>query len=350
MGFNTFSVGSLTALCLHMPNLDIRTNRDFYAPHLNGSGLEIGALDAPVGVLKSQARVVYVDCLTTDALRRTFPDVKELVNVALVASAEELQSIPDDSLDFIIANHVIEHLVNPLGTLRVWRRKLRDGGMLFMAFPGGQFCPDRVRPVTPVEHLFDDYRAGRNRSVDEHVLSFVLAWNPGLFPDPDEMTRVLKTMWASGTLELDDAAIASLRRNENAVPEILRKHRDDNIHQHVFSYESMIELLQRAYQEIDLRFRLVDLSLTKGCLSEYILLLEAEALGEHPTKFMTPRALVAERLERFLETWISEKDGCLNAQRAALSGLRGAGMMKWGRERVNAIRERLPRLAGGRRV
>ena len=41
-----------------MPTLDIRTNREFFVPYLSGSGLEIGALDAPLRVPAGQAKVV----------------------------------------------------------------------------------------------------------------------------------------------------------------------------------------------------------------------------------------------------------------------------------------------------
>ena len=324
-----------------MPTLDIRTNREFFVPYLSGSGLEIGALDAPLRVPAGQAKVVYVDTLTTEELRRAFPDVAELVEVGVVASAEELAPIPDASQDFIVANHVVEHLVDPLGTLRLWRRKLRSGGILYMAFPAPQHCPDRVRAITPVQHLIDDAAASRRRSVDEHILAFALAWNSGLFPDPESLRRVLETMWATGTLDLDEPTRALLGANEAAVLAVLERHRDDNIHQHVFSYDSMIALLRRSATESGLALRLLDVSLTKGCLSEYVLVLEAVEPGVAAAEFMTPRARAAERTERFAEGWIAEKDRCLEAQRTELFGLRGQDAKRWLASRLGELRGRV---------
>lgn len=324
-----------------MPNLDIRTNREFYVPWLRGEGIEIGALDAPLRVPAGQARVVYVDALSNEELRRAFPDVPGTVDVGIVAPADDLGPVSDASLDFVVANHVVEHLVDPLGAIRSWRRKLRLGGILFMAFPAPQHCPDRVRGVTPVQHLVEDEAFGRRRTPDEHLLSFIFAWNPGLLPDAETARRVLETMARTGALDLDEQALGLLGPGREAVVSLLERHREDNIHQHVFSYESMTALLRRAARETGLGLRLVDLSLTKGCLSEYVLVLEAVEPEIAAAGFMTPGALAAERAERFAEGWIAEKDRCLEAQRQELFDVRGRDAKCRVSSRLKSLRSRL---------
>jgi len=73
--------------------------------------------------------------------------------------------IEPGSVDVIHANHVIEHLVDPIGTLRVARRLLRRGGLLVLEVPYELRAPlaDRLfqlakrQPQAPAEssyHLF----------------------------------------------------------------------------------------------------------------------------------------------------------------------------------------------------
>lgn len=49
--------------------------------------------------------------------------------------ANELNSIPDSSLDIIIFFHVLEHLPDPLSRLREARQKLRKGGRIIVEVP-----------------------------------------------------------------------------------------------------------------------------------------------------------------------------------------------------------------------
>lgn len=164
--------------------ITISLNRSLYTYYLKGSGIEIGALHAPLEILHNNATVKYVDYKSTDELKKHYPNLGHIVKVDIISSAEILEGIEDDSLDFIIANHVIEHLVNPIKTLGKWHNKLRKGGILYLAFPDVLFCPDKVRPITPLSHLIKDYLTDSQETSDEHLLGFVYAWNPNYFKDP----------------------------------------------------------------------------------------------------------------------------------------------------------------------
>jgi ubiquinone/menaquinone biosynthesis C-methylase UbiE len=62
------------------------------------------------------------------------------------AGALEEQNYPDDSFDLILMSHVIEHLHDPLRTLRESRRTLRRGGTLVVTTPKcRQLGPPAVR-------------------------------------------------------------------------------------------------------------------------------------------------------------------------------------------------------------
>ena len=307
-------------------NLDIPTNRGFYSAHLVGDGIEIGALDSPLRVAPGRARVRYVDCFATGDLERRFPGLTGIVPVDVVADADELAPIADGSLDFLIANHVVEHLVDPLGTLGLWRRKLRDGGILYMAVPDASLCPDRVRPVTSLAHLVDHARSAVRRTPDEHLIAFVWAWNPDFFADPPAIGDLLRHMWERGIAELGEVPDALVAPNRESLDRLLREHRDDNVHQHVFSFDSMTAALAHARGELGLRLRLIDLSLTKACLSEMILVLEATADAGDAASFVAPSAEAALERERFLEKWIGERGSPLRMLQRFVSehGVAGA--------------------------
>lgn len=63
---------------------------------------------------------------------------------------------PDQSFDFVLSEHVLEHLGNPLGALREWMRVLKPNGtiLLFLPHSGRTFDSDRKR--TPLAHLIED--------------------------------------------------------------------------------------------------------------------------------------------------------------------------------------------------
>lgn len=114
--------------------------------YLSGSGIEIGGLHCPTP-LSSGVEVIYVD--QDPALMRQFhSDVVIQAWPQIVDDAGVLKNIPDNSQDFVIANHVLEHLVDPVTALHHWWRVLKNGGVLFCALPDKTQTFDRDRKVT----------------------------------------------------------------------------------------------------------------------------------------------------------------------------------------------------------
>jgi SAM-dependent methyltransferase len=148
--------------------------RERLLKHLRGSGIEIGALHRPVPA--SHLSIRYVDRLKRAQLYDAYPELKELpvVETDILDDAETLATIPDDTQDFVIANHVIEHMRNPLAALLSWRRVLKPHGRLFMAVPDKHLTFDREREITPLSHVIDDYlRPDRDRD-HQAFLDFAL--------------------------------------------------------------------------------------------------------------------------------------------------------------------------------
>jgi len=140
--------------------------------YLRGDGIEIGALNMPLRVPPS-ARVRYVDHASADELREIYAWELHihgwpLVPPDVVDDGERLRKFEDESLDFVIANHMLEHVEDPIGALHHFLRVLRPGGILFLTLPDARRTFDGRRPRTTVEHLMGDHREGPEVSRREH--------------------------------------------------------------------------------------------------------------------------------------------------------------------------------------
>lgn len=157
----------LSLWLLRFGRLGLYDTRRFLAQrHLGSSaansvrlGLEIGAWRAPLP-LPHNAAARYVDKRMPDMAAGSaepFPDAP-IIAPHILADAFKLTCIQENSQDFVIANHVLEHASDALGALAQWLRLLRPQGILFVAVPLGEHCFDRGRAITPLEHFLDDYR------------------------------------------------------------------------------------------------------------------------------------------------------------------------------------------------
>ena len=137
--------------------------------YLKGDGIEIGALHNPLWLPKA-AKVKYVDRLSVADLRQHYPELSpfRVVDPDIIDDGEKLLTIPAHSLDFIIANHFIEHCQDPIGTLKVFLSKLQPGGVIYMAVPDKRYTFDVSRPITSFEHLLKDHQDGPEWSYESH--------------------------------------------------------------------------------------------------------------------------------------------------------------------------------------
>jgi len=188
---------------------------------LQGSGIEIGALHEPLK-LPVGTRAVYVDKFPTDVLKSQYPELsgREFVMVDIVDDGEHLHSILNESQDFVIANHFVEHCQDPIRTIGNMVRVLREDGILYFALPDKRYTFDQDRPVTPVDHILSDYENGPEASRRDHL---------------DDWFRLV-------------AKIEDKEEREAAIEKALGS--DSHIHYHVWTQAEMLEMvatLQRFY-------------------------------------------------------------------------------------------------------
>ena len=145
-------------------------SREFIAAcHIRGDGIEVGALQAPLP-LPPAARVKYVDRMANERLRAHYPELsgQPLVDVDVVDDGETLASFADASLDFVVANHFLEHCQDPIATFASFLRVLRPGGIVYAAVPDKRHTFTSDRATTTLEHLLRDHRDGPTTSRQTH--------------------------------------------------------------------------------------------------------------------------------------------------------------------------------------
>jgi SAM-dependent methyltransferase len=79
--------------------------------------------------------------------------------------ASDLSSIANQSYDFILSSHNLEHFANPVKALMEWKRVTRPGGALILVLPNYSRTFDHRRTPTEVDHMFEDFE--RNTTEDD---------------------------------------------------------------------------------------------------------------------------------------------------------------------------------------
>jgi SAM-dependent methyltransferase len=160
---------------------------------VSGNGLEIGALGEPAG-LPGGAAVQYFDALTQDQAAALFREIprEKLVKVGFIGDLDNdgLDQFRDGTFDFVVMNHVLEHVANPVKAIREVFRICRRGGIVILAVPDKDYTFDRGRELTPWEHLWSDYVNDVRESGDDHYESFLRSAAPHVFSEPPENLKI----------------------------------------------------------------------------------------------------------------------------------------------------------------
>ena len=135
------------------------TMREYMAATLHGIGLEVGAGASPFPV-PLDCKVLFGDRISHNQLvAELYPGQRdyELVCPDILTDFDDFAGVADNSLNFIIGCHVVEHVFDPIGTLVNAHRKLRPGGQLLLVVPDMARTFDHNRPLTALEHLKLDH-------------------------------------------------------------------------------------------------------------------------------------------------------------------------------------------------
>jgi SAM-dependent methyltransferase len=139
---------------------DAWTLREIATSRLVGQGVEFGAGTSPFPV-PLPCEVSFADFVSEDDVRRRKYELQgdDFVRLSYVTTLESPETIPNNSQDFVIAAHVIEHLRDPLKAIKRIHEKLKQGGQFVIVVPDKDGVFDRERDLTSLEHLILDFTA-----------------------------------------------------------------------------------------------------------------------------------------------------------------------------------------------
>jgi SAM-dependent methyltransferase len=161
---------------------------------LRGAGIEVGAGANPMP-LPFSCSVRFVDFYDKSGLEENSYDgqhLNDIVRPDIVGTFEDLSGVQDDSLDFVVACHVIEHTRDPIGAIYNSYRKLRKGGTIALVIPDMTRTFDRDRERTQLSHLIDDFRAPDRERDAAHFREF---YSVGLPVKPAEFEQHWRQKW-----------------------------------------------------------------------------------------------------------------------------------------------------------
>ena len=141
-----------------------RAERALAAIDLSGVGLEIGPSYDPLVPKASGAHVEIVDHLTTGELIKKYQDLG--VTPDKITAIEEVDHIWSGGrlvdavgrrgdYDYVVAAHLIEHMVDLIGFLQDCQELLGPNGRLALVVPDQRFCFDFFKSATSAGQVVD---------------------------------------------------------------------------------------------------------------------------------------------------------------------------------------------------
>jgi SAM-dependent methyltransferase len=217
---------------------DLATVRQLIARHLGGQGLEMGPGHQPFPVSSTGTQVTYVDRWFPEENTDLFPELAgvSFVQPDVIANldVDRLKAFEDESQDFVIASHVLEHVVDPIGLLCEMHRVVRPGGSALILLPDRRRTFDAGRTPTTLRHLVEEYEAQVTEASEEHLLEF-MAHTEGA----ESISRY------QAMSEIDrDAFLDNLRQR--------------SIHVHVWTEDEFPEVLVHAIEQLGHEWDFVD--------------------------------------------------------------------------------------------
>lgn len=225
---SSFVPYSLVSLGYRVAFRKRRVPRSAFLPDIaRGHGLEVGGpslfFQHSFPVYRTAARIDGMNfadnTMWEGSIREGQPFVcgPKKLGTQFLGEATNLSRFSDNSFDFVLSCHSLEHSANPLKALAEWQRVVRVGGHVILVLPNKSATFDHRRPTTKMSHLLEDFHS----DVGE-----------------DDLTHL------SEILELHD--LTRDRAAGNAVAFAERSHQNflnRGLHHHVFDLELLRELL-----------------------------------------------------------------------------------------------------------
>ncbi len=151
---------------------------------LNGHGLEIGACHQPA-TIPARCTIEYCDAHSKEETAKLFPelDINTLVKVDYICDLDKdgLSIFATEHFDFVILNHVIEHVANPIKVVEELFRVTKNDGYVVISVPDKKFTFDKGRALTTFAHLREEYENNVDFVTDAHYIEFLQVVHPNAY-------------------------------------------------------------------------------------------------------------------------------------------------------------------------
>lgn len=139
----------------------------------NLRGIEIGAASYRSFGLNT-LNVDINDNQNTDTVyrKRQLELVGYVAKVDFVAPGDDLP-FEDNSWDFVLTSHVLEHFFDPIKALKEWRRVVKDGGYICLILPDKRKTFDKDRERTTLNELIDRHA---NQDASSEIAAHYNVW------------------------------------------------------------------------------------------------------------------------------------------------------------------------------
>ena len=249
---------------------------DLALAHLTGRGIEFGALNNPLLLDKTRATAVFADRLTKVQALEIFPELQDIADAIVEPDIlvdfndlASLNTLAPQRFDFLIANHFIEHLVNPIQFLEGCSQLLPAGGILFLTVPDKDETFDRNRKLTTNAHLWRDYRRGTSKISRSHLKDFLQNKEVVDIPHPEVIKFFKKNGIPISYYDGNCLPLNPFKRNR-----LYNFHRERSIHVHVWNRASFDDFFGWINEKLDLRFRVVPTHQPEDVIGEMIYVLQ----------------------------------------------------------------------------
>ncbi len=223
--------------------------KQYAEKYLQGKGVEFGALHNPL-YTPENSQVLYVDRFTKKELLGRFPELKDhaasivSTDITLDLDRSDFSTLIKHDFQFYIANHVIEHLINPIRFLKRIHDVMGKKAILYLSVPDKNFTFDKNRQLTSFEHLWHESKKDTIKLSTEHLNDFIL----NITKDHVEPGRKKRMYFADDKLPLN-----WLRKRK-----IHTLHRKRSIHVHVWDRSSFDLFLKNTIEKLNLQFTVID--------------------------------------------------------------------------------------------
>jgi len=96
-------------------------------------------------------------------------DPRKSPGKTIFADGSNLSVVPDQSYDFVLSSHNLEHFANPVKALKEWQRITVKGGLLILVLPNYRYTFDHLRQPTLVSHMLADFEQNTPETDLTHI-------------------------------------------------------------------------------------------------------------------------------------------------------------------------------------